>query len=155
MNPMNRREFLKRGLAATSVLAAGGNLPSLLRGSGRLATRTKVLVLGFDGLDPRLLDRWLKEGKLPAFARLISAGDFRPLRTSLPPPSPVAWSNFNTGTDPGEHGIFDVMHRDPQTYIPTFSASLSTQAKKTLKIGNLVLPLSGGEAKNLLARQTL
>jgi predicted AlkP superfamily phosphohydrolase/phosphomutase len=154
MSGMNRREFLRRGLAATSMLAAGSSLPSFLRGSGRRETRTKVLVLGFDGLDPRLLDRWLKEGKMPAFARLISAGDFRPLRTSIPPQSPVAWSNFNTGTDPGGHGIFDFMHRDPLTYIPTFSASLSTEAKKTLKIGNLVLPLSGGEVKNLMQGRT-
>jgi predicted AlkP superfamily phosphohydrolase/phosphomutase len=154
MKVMNRREFLKSGLAATTALAAGGRFPSLLRGTGRQETQAKVLVLGFDGLDPRLLDRWLKEGKLPAFARLISAGGFRPLRTSIPPQSPVAWSNFNTGMDPGGHGIFDFMHRDPQTYIPIFSGSLSTEAKKALKIGNLVLPLSGGEVTNLMQGRT-
>jgi len=154
MTSMNRREFLKSGFAATSLLAAGGSFPSLFRGSGRQDTRTKVLVIGYDGLDPRLLGRWLKEGKLPAFARLISDGGFRPLRTSIPPQSPVAWSNFNTGTDPGGHGIFDFMHRDPQTYIPIFSATLSTEAKKALKIGNLVLPVSGGEVKNLQQGRT-
>lgn len=154
MTAMNRREFIKQGLAATSLLAAGGRVPSLLRGSGRRETRTKVLVLGFDGLDPRLLERWLKEGKMPAFARLVSSGGFRPLRTSIPPQSPVAWSNFNTGTDPGGHGIFDFMHRDPQTYIPIFSASLSTESKRALKIGDLVLPLSGGEVKNLMQGRT-
>jgi len=154
MKDMNRREFLKRGLTAASVLAAGGHLPSLLRGSGRAETRTKVLVLGFDGMDPRLLDRWLKEGKLPAFGRLIGNGDFRRLRTSIPPQSPVAWSNFNTGTDPGGHGIFDFMHRDPNTYFPIFSATLSTEGKRALRVGNLVLPLSGGEVKNLMQGRT-
>jgi predicted AlkP superfamily phosphohydrolase/phosphomutase len=154
MTAMNRREFLKNGLAAASLMAAGGRLSPLLRGAGRRETRTKVLVLGFDGMDPRLLDRWLKEGKLPAFARVISDGDFRALRTSIPPQSPVAWSNFNTGTDPGGHGIFDFMHRDPQTYIPIFSATLSTESKKALKIGDLVFPLSGGEVKNLMQGKT-
>jgi predicted AlkP superfamily phosphohydrolase/phosphomutase len=154
MNSMNRREFLKKGLAASSLLAAGGGLVPLLRGAGKRATRAKVLVLGFDGLDPKLLSRWLDEGKLPSFARLIAAGGFRPLGTSLPPQSPVAWSNFITGTDPGGHGIFDFMHRDPNTYIPIFSASLSTEAKRNLKIGDLVLPLSGGEVKNLIRGKT-
>jgi len=154
MKAMNRREFLKRGLAAASVLSAGGRFPSVLQGSGRRETGTKVLVLGFDGLDPRLLGRWLKEGKLPAFARLIADGDFRPLRTSIPPQSPVAWSNFNTGTDPGGHGIFDFMHRDPKTYFPIFSATLSTEGKRALKIGDLVLPLSGGEVRNLMQGRT-
>src|SRR4030042_3103801 len=82
--------------------------------------------------------------------RRIWTGDCRPLQTSIPPQSPVAWSNFNPGTDPGGHGIFDFMHRDPQTYMPTFSASLSTEGKKALRIRNLVLPLSGGEVKNLM-----
>ncbi len=154
MTAMNRRDFIKRGVAAASLLAAGGRFPAVLRGSGRRETRTKVLVLGFDGLDPRLLDRWLKEGKMPAFARLVTSGGFRSLRTSIPPQSPVAWSNFNTGTDPGGHGIFDFMHRDPQTYMPIFSASLSTEGKRALKIGNLVLPLSGGEVKNLMQGRT-
>ncbi len=154
MNRMNRRQFLKRGLAASSLIAAGNSLTPLLRGSGKQATRSKVLVIGFDGLDPKLLRRWLDEGKLPAFARLIADGGFRPLATSLPPQSPVAWSNFITGTDPGAHGIFDFMHRDPNTYFPIFSASLSTEAKRTLKVGDLVLPLSGGGVKNLIHGKT-
>ncbi|MBN2408422.1 MAG: alkaline phosphatase family protein, partial [Candidatus Aminicenantes bacterium] len=150
MSRMNRREFLKRGLAASSLLAAGSGFSPLLRAAGKRATQAKVLILGFDGLDPNLIQRWLSEGKLPSFARLIKAGGFRPLGTSLPPQSPVAWSNFITGTDPGGHGIFDFMHRDPNTYIPTFSGTLSTEAKKTFKVGDFVLPLSGGEVKNLI-----
>jgi len=154
MTALNRRQFLKSGLAAASLLAAGGSFSPVLRGAGRRETRTKMLVFGFDGMDPRLLDRWLKEGKLPAFARVISDGDFRTLQTSIPPQSPVAWSNFNTGTDPGGHGIFDFMHRDPQTYIPIFSATLSTGAKRELKIRDYVLPLSGGEVKNMMQGRT-
>jgi predicted AlkP superfamily phosphohydrolase/phosphomutase len=127
-----------------------GSSPPLLRGLGRKATEKKVLVLGFDGIDPRLLRRWLEEGKLPAFRKLISSGGFSPLRTSLPPQSPVAWSNFITGTDPGGHGIYDFMHRDPETYIPVFSATSTSEAKSTLKLGDIVLPLRGGEVKNLI-----
>jgi predicted AlkP superfamily phosphohydrolase/phosphomutase len=50
--------------------------------------------------------------------------------------------------DPGNHGIFDFMHRDPQTYIPVFSGSATSEAKTTLKIGDYVLPLRGGKVKN-------
>lgn len=149
MSSMDRREFLKRGLAASSLLAVGEFAP-LLRASGKTATRTKMLIIGFDGLDPNLLRRWIGEGKLPTFARLVASGGFRPLATSIPPQSPVAWANFITGTDAGGHGIFDFIHRDPTSYIPTFSATLSTQAKKALRIGDLVLPWSGGQVKNLI-----
>jgi predicted AlkP superfamily phosphohydrolase/phosphomutase len=150
MNTIKRRDFLKWGLTASSLLALGGGHPLLSKVAGRKATRTKILVLGFDGMDPHFVQTWMAEGKLPAFRRLIGAGDFRPLRTSIPPQSPVAWANFITGLDPGGHGIFDFMHRDPQTYIPTFSGSLTEEAKTTLKIGDIVLPLRGGEVKNLI-----
>jgi predicted AlkP superfamily phosphohydrolase/phosphomutase len=147
---MTRREFIKRTMAAASLVSLGGASPPLLKTAGRRATRSKVLVLGMDGVDPRLVERWVAEGKLPAFGRLIGMGGIRPLRSSIPPQSPVAWSNFITGTDPGGHGIFDFMHRDPKTYVPVFSGSLSTDARTTLKLGDLVLPLRGGEVKNLI-----
>ncbi len=73
----------------------------------------KVIVIGMDGMDPRLCDRLMNEGQLPNLARLRDAGGFKPLGTSIPPQSPVAWSNFITGADPGTHGIFDFVHRDP------------------------------------------
>ncbi len=151
---MNRREFIKRGLAASSLLTLGGSLPLLSSTSGKRATKTKILVLGIDGVDPGLLHTWMKAGKLPAFQRLISQGDFRLLRTSIPPQTPVAWANFISGMDPGGHGIFDFMHRDPETYIPIFSASSASPPKTTLKIGDIVLPLRGGEVKNLIQGKT-
>lgn len=149
MKYMDRREFLKAGLAASSLLALGGETSLLSRSSGRKATRTKIIVLGFDGLDPHLLQAWMDEGKLPYFSRLASQGGFSRLRTSIPPQSPVAWANFITGTDPGGHGIFDFVHRDPKNYLPIFSASATEEAKTSLSLGNLVLPIRGGEVKNL------
>jgi len=148
MNQIDRREFIKLGLAAGSLLALGSSdLP--IKVFGKRATPKKVLILGLDGIDPNLLQGWMREGKLPYFQRLARQGDFLPLRTSIPPQSPVAWSNFTTGTNPGGHAIFDFIHRDPERYFPLFSASETTEAKKTLRIGNLVLPLSGGEVKNM------
>jgi predicted AlkP superfamily phosphohydrolase/phosphomutase len=150
MNSIRRREFLKWGIATSSLLALGGTTPLLTKVAGKAETRIKILVFGFDGIDPRLLQMWMDAGKLPAFRRLVSQGGFRPLRTSIPPQSPVAWSNFVTGTDPGGHGIFDFIHRDPETYIPVFSGSTTEEAKTSLKVGDLVLPLSGGKVRNML-----
>ncbi len=146
---IDRREFLKLGLGAASALALGGDGASVVRAAGRKATARKVVVLGFDGMDPHLVKVWMDEGKLPAFRKLAARGGFSPLRTSVPPQSPVAWSNFIAGTNPGGHGIFDFIHRDPATYIPTFSASATTGASKTVRIGDIVLPLSGGAVVNL------
>ncbi len=148
MNQIDRREFIKLGLAAGSLLALGSSdLP--IKVFGKRETPQKVLILGLDGIDPHLLQGWMREGKLPYFQRLWSQGDFLPLRTSIPPQSPVAWSNFITGTNPGGHAIFDFIHRDPERYFPVFSASETMEAQKTVRIGNLVLPLSGGKVKNM------
>jgi len=149
MNQINRREFIKLGLTAGSLLALGSSTDLVTKVFGKRETPQKVLILGFDGMDPHLLQIWMKEGKLPYFQRLGSQGDFLPLRTSIPPQSPVAWSNFITGTNPGGHAIFDFIHRSPENYIPEFSLSETTEAKKTIRIGNLVIPLKGGEVKLL------
>ena len=149
MNRLKRREFIKLSLTAGSFLALGGPSIPFIKASGKRETAKKIIVLGLDGMDPHLISVWMNQGKLPNFQRLRNQGDFRPLRTSIPPQSPVAWSNFITGMNPGGHGIFDFLHRDPENYIPLFSGAAAEAAKSALKIGNLVLPLSGGKIKNL------
>src|ERR1044071_6741446 len=82
----------------------------------------KVIVLGFDGVDAGYTERWMNEGKLPNLAKLRAAGTFRPLRPTVPAQTPVSWSTFSTGIDPGRTGIFDFLRRDPKTYLPLFAA---------------------------------
>ncbi len=147
---LSRREFLKAGVAASAAIGLGGAARFTPKVYGRARAAKKMIVLGLDGLDPVLTRRWIDEGRLPAFQRLLrQGGDFRPLGTSLPPQTPVAWSNFITGMDPGGHGIFDFIHRDPKSYIPIFSATETSGAAKTIRIGKTVLPLSGGQVRNL------
>lgn len=74
----------------------------------------KMLVVGMDGLDPKLLKRLMDEGRMPNFTKVAAAGCFKPLGTAMPPQSPVAWSNFIAGADPGVHQIYDFIHRDPK-----------------------------------------
>ena len=82
----------------------------------------KVIVLGFDGVDARYTERWMNEGKLPNLARLRANGTFKPLLPTTPAQTPVSWSTFSTGIDPGRTGIFDFLRRDPKTYLPVFAA---------------------------------
>jgi predicted AlkP superfamily phosphohydrolase/phosphomutase len=110
---MNRRTFILAS-AATLTAAAGGTAYWL--GGNKAAPRAlgkKVIVIGVDGMDPRLCQHMLDAGQLPNLARLRAAGGFSPLGTSIPPQSPVAWANFINGAGPGSHGIFDFIHRDP------------------------------------------
>src|SRR4051794_11365883 len=86
------------------------------------AANQKVIVLGFDGVDARYTEKWMNEGKLPNMARLRDAGTFRPLLPTTPAQTPVSWSTFSTGIDPGLTGIFDFLRRDPKTYLPVFAA---------------------------------
>ncbi len=110
-----------------------------------------LFVLGVDGLDPTIVKRMAEEGRLPAFAQLIDQGSFQLLGTSTPPQSPVAWSNFITGMDPGGHGIFDFVHRDPLNYHPISSALAplaEEDAPTALEIHGWYLPTGGGEVLN-------
>src|SRR5207237_9105396 len=93
----------------------------------------KVILLGFDGVDARYTEQWMNEGRLPNLARLRAAGTFRPLRPTLPAQTPVSWSTFSTGIDPGRTGIFDFLRRDPKTYLPVFAAFDET--KEPLGLG--------------------
>jgi predicted AlkP superfamily phosphohydrolase/phosphomutase len=82
----------------------------------------KLIILGFDGADAKLTQQWMDEGKLPNLARLRGQGTFTPLRPTIPSQTPVSWSTFSTGLNPGRHGVFDFLKRNPKTYVPTFAA---------------------------------
>lgn len=101
----------------------------------------RIIVLGMDGLEPSLIQKFIEKNKLPNFKKLIKSGDFKKLRTSHPPQSPVAWSNFITGNNPGKHGIFDFIHRNPKTYQPYLSTSINHEGRYHIKIGRYRIPL--------------
>jgi predicted AlkP superfamily pyrophosphatase or phosphodiesterase len=93
--------------------------------------KKKVLVLGVDGLDPRLIQHHMERGRLPNIKRLIESGDFSRLHTIMPPLSPIAWSTFITGMDPGGHGIYDFIHRETDTMFPYLSMSRAHDPKRS------------------------
>ena len=131
------------GLALIVALTVGS-----LACESRTPVGRKVIVLGFDGLDHELTAQMLQAGRLPALAKLAASGQFAPLGTTVPPQSPVAWSTFITGLDPGGHGIFDFIHRDPKTMTP-FLSTTRTAGGRTVALGPWRVPLSGGRVELL------
>lgn len=83
--------------------------------------KKKAIVIGLDGLEPSIVEAMMERGELPAFAQLRRQGCYSPLTTTCPAQTPVAWSSFATGTNPGGHGVFDFVTRDPATYLPDFA----------------------------------
>jgi len=107
---------------------------------------SKVIVLGMDGLHPPLVERLMAEGKLPAFSRLRETGAYRHLATSNPSQSPVAWSTLATGCNPGHHGVFDFIRRNPKKYLPELAILKINPKNPFNRRENMFLPVRRGKA---------
>ncbi|HEV8269548.1 MAG TPA: alkaline phosphatase family protein, partial [Thermoanaerobaculia bacterium] len=123
-------------LAALAIALAFGAYLKASSGGGR------VVVLGFDGADFRLVTQGIADGKLPNLQRLAESGGFVPLTPTIPAQTPVSWSTFSTGISPGRTQIFDFLKRDPKTYRPEFA--VADEGKKAFLFGernSLFVPL--------------
>ena len=138
----------RRSFSAT--LAAGAcSLPLACRQqTAASGSARRVIVLGLDGLDPKIIQALMDEGRAPNFRKLAERGSFHPLGTTMPALSPVAWSTFITGTDPGSHTIVDFVMRDPSTYLPYFSIWETRPPARTVSMGEYELALGGQEIVN-------
>lgn len=132
--------------ALRGAVAAVACMAALASACGRTHTVTgrRVVVLGIDGFDFQLAQDLMARGRLPHLARLAATGTFSKLATSTPPLSPVAWSTFITGLDPGDHGIFDFIHREPATLESFLSTSRTVPPGRMLTLGPYQFPLSAG-----------
>jgi predicted AlkP superfamily phosphohydrolase/phosphomutase len=110
---------------------------------------TRLIIMGLDGFDPNLVDKLIVEKKLPNFERLRDTGTYSRLNTTCPSISPVAWSSFMTGTNPGRHNIYDFLARDKKTYLPDLSSAHIGKARKTLSLGKYAIPLGKPEIRLL------
>jgi len=143
------RTFRQRAARLVALAALlSPSLPACSRAAPHAARIRRVMVLGLDGMDHGMVSKWLRQGKLPNLARLARQGSFLPLETSVPPQSPSAWSNFITGMQPGHHGIFDFIQRDPATLEIYLSTSRVREGRR-ITLGDLAIPLGGGEAELL------
>jgi predicted AlkP superfamily phosphohydrolase/phosphomutase len=113
----------------------------------------RFVILGLDGMDYRLTQQFLAEGKLPNLAALRDQGCFKPLLSTVPPISPVAWSSFQTGVNPGKHNIFDFLTPDLRTYQPKLSSTDIRPPRRFLGLGKYRIPLGGARIR-LLRKST-
>jgi predicted AlkP superfamily phosphohydrolase/phosphomutase len=95
----------------------------------------RIVVVGFDGFDPGLAQRFMDEGCMPNLKALAQEGCFHPLATAHPSISPVAWSSYATGVDASRHSIYDFLTRDPCTYLPALSSAEIQSLPRTLNLG--------------------
>lgn len=109
----------------------------------------KCVIVGLDGMDFKLTEKMLDEDKLPNFARLKNKGCFKPLATSIPSISPVAWSSFQTGSNPGKHNIFDFLTRDNKTYMPRLSSVDIRPQRQSIRLGKYQLGLGKADIRLL------
>jgi predicted AlkP superfamily phosphohydrolase/phosphomutase len=113
--------------------------------SGVFAADKKFIILGIDGMDYTILREMMERGEMPNFVKLKNRGGFKPLLSSIPPQSPVAWSNFITGMDPGGHGIFDFIHRTPEDLLPYLSTTKTVPPSRILSLAKYRIPLKSEE----------
>jgi predicted AlkP superfamily phosphohydrolase/phosphomutase len=109
----------------------------------------RVVILGLDGMDHGLTETMLEEGKLPHLAALRDKGCFRPLGSTVPPISPVAWSSFQTGVNPGKHNIFDFLTPDLRSYHAKLSSVEIRPPRQVLRLGKYQIPLGGATVRLL------
>lgn len=109
----------------------------------------QLVVVGLDGMEPSLVEKFMSEGKLPNLSALKKEGSYAKLQTTIPSISPVAWSSFMTGSQPAKHNIFDFLSRDPKTYLPDLSSARIGSSKKVLSLGKYNIPLSKPEIRGL------
>ncbi len=104
------RKFLFIFVVIALILAAGGLLMH------KNSPKKKVIIIGIDAMDPNITEKLIQEGRLPNFSYLKASGTYSRLSTTNPSESAVAWTSFSTGLNPGGHGIFDFVMRDPNNY---------------------------------------
>lgn len=141
--PITRRRLLT-GAAASAGVAGAAAAAYWVGGVNRVSRSLgkKVIVIGIDGMDPKLCRAMMQSGRLPNLRRMSAAGGFSELGTSVPPQSPVAWANFINGSGPGSHGIFDFIHRHPhEQCAPFFSAAETVPGQGGLEMGDHKVPL--------------
>ena len=133
---MSRCQMASGLLLGLLALAACGGEPTSQR---------RMIVFGVDGLDPEMLQERIERGLCPNFEKLVAGGTLQPLQTSWPPQSPVAWSNFITGCNPGKHGLFDFIHVDRKSYGVANSMAYNDPPGMELSLFGYTLPLTGGD----------
>jgi predicted AlkP superfamily phosphohydrolase/phosphomutase len=135
-------KILRTGSIVLACAAAGG-ATFLYRNSSKSGQRpaTRVVLLGFDGADPDIVDILVAQGKLPSLARLMRTGSYGRLRSFSPTKSAILWTSVATGKTMVKHGVVDwtyvnrmriqVPYQDSSRKVKTYWEILSERGIRT------------------------
>jgi predicted AlkP superfamily phosphohydrolase/phosphomutase/tetratricopeptide (TPR) repeat protein len=76
---------------------------------------SKVLLIGWDAADWKVIRPLLDAGLMPSLQALIDGGVSGAITTLHPALSPMLWTSIATGKRPFEHGVFGFTEPDPAT----------------------------------------
>jgi predicted AlkP superfamily phosphohydrolase/phosphomutase/tetratricopeptide (TPR) repeat protein len=88
----------------------------------------KVLLIGWDAADWKVINKLIDKGLMPALEGLINHGCMGKLSTLEPPMSPILWTSIATGKLADKHGILGFIEPGPSGVRPTTSGSRKTKA---------------------------
>jgi predicted AlkP superfamily phosphohydrolase/phosphomutase len=88
----------------------------------------RACVIGLDGVPYGMIVELARRGVMSTMARLMDIGKIHRMKASLPEISSVSWTDFMTGTDAGDHGIFGFTDFKPHSYSVRFPNFLDVKA---------------------------
>lgn len=78
------------------------------------ALAKKVLLIGWDAADWKVINPLMDSGQMPALEKLVNNGVIANLATLDPPLSPMLWTSIATGKKADKHGILGFAEPDSQ-----------------------------------------
>ncbi len=75
----------------------------------------RILLIGLDGADWKVLDPLMERGEMPNLRRLVQEGVKARMKALSPMLSPILWTSMATGKVPEKHGIVDFLAVDSRT----------------------------------------
>jgi predicted AlkP superfamily phosphohydrolase/phosphomutase len=76
----------------------------------------KTIIIGLDAFDPKFFEQLHSQGKTPNLSKYVQSNGYSRFKISNPAQSEVSWTSIATGQNPGGHGMFDFVHRNPKNY---------------------------------------
>ncbi len=80
-----------------------------------MAKKRKVLLIGWDAADWKIINPLMDAGKMPAFKKIVENGVMGNIATLDPPLSPMLWTSIATGKRADKHGIMGFVEPDPES----------------------------------------
>lgn len=91
---------------------------------------SKVIILGIDGAEWRIMAPLADEGELPNLKKIMTEGAYGDLISTEPPYTPTAWTSMTTGVNPGKHNIFSFTTHPPGSDRKELISSLTVQSPR-------------------------